>query len=342
MSSATASAAAAVALAPVAEAALAPEAAADADALEAAPADDEAGGEAGGAMSEDAGGEEGAHGDADVGVAGAGAGAAAGAVVAAAGGAVVGLWAAAAQVGDAGGEAIADMEGRRREIKREQDLLSRELFNEQRKRARLLARAQGLSDSDLLSIVGARAAAKAKAAAKAAAKVSAILAPRRSLGVVVIVAVRAFLAAARVAVGVVVIRRSGAVGAVGAVRVASQSVSQSLSYSVSHSVTQSVSHSFTQPVSQSPSHSSTQSPIRSAAPCPLPVVMWPSSHAATLSRSAIHVARAPMRALGRPRAQALTLSGSYRPIDSVTQGGMRPAKPASQLTPRTVGQPSRQ
>jgi hypothetical protein len=336
MSSATASAAAAVALAAVAEAALAPEAAADADALEAAPADDEAGGEAGGAMSEDAGGEEGAHGDADVGVAGAGAGAAAGAVVAAAGGAVVGLWAAAAQVGDAGGEAIADMEGRRREIKREQDLLSRELFNEQRERARLLARAQGLSDSDLLSIVGARAAAKAKAAAKAAAQVNAILAPRRSLGVVVIVAVRAFLAAARVAVGVVVIRRSGAV------RVASQSVSQSLSYSVSHSVTQSVSHSFTQPVSQSPSHSSTQSPIRSAAPCPLPVVMWPSSHAATLSRSAIHVARAPMRALGRPRAQALTLSGSYRPIDSVTQGGMRPAKPASQLTPRTVGQPSRQ
>jgi hypothetical protein len=218
---------------------LAPEVAADADALEAAPADDEAGGEAGGAMPEDDGGEEGAHGDADVGVAGAGAGAAAGAVVAAAGGAVVGLWAAAAQVGDAGGEAIADMEGRRREIKREQDLLSRELFNEQRKRARLLARAQGLSDSDLLSIVGARAAAKAKAAAKAAAKVNAILAPRRSLGVVVIVAVHAFLAAARVAVwgGSDQAERGGRGGRGGqSCQSVSLSVTQLLSQSLSHSV----------------------------------------------------------------------------------------------------------
>jgi hypothetical protein len=293
----------------------------------AAVADGEAGGEAGGVLSEEEDAEEVAHGVADVAVAGAGAGAGAAAAVgavavvaapaAASGGAVVGLWAAAAQVGDAGGEAIADMEGRRREIKREQDLLSRALFNEQRKRARLLARAQGLSDSDLLSIVGARAAAKAKAAAKAAAKANAMLAPRRSL------ARRRQHRSARAPCGGAgggrsgidqAERRAGAVWAVGAVR--------AVSYVVSRSVTQSAIQPVAQSLSQFASRQVTQPLSRPSARLPRAVYQSLCGRWAT---QPLGHAR-PVKSLGRsctrsgaPRAQALARACSHRLSDSFAQ-----------------------
>ena len=57
-------------------------------------------------------------------------------------------------------------------LKRQRDLLSRQIKLEERKRARRLERARGLSDADLMSIIAERAAARA-AAAKAKAKAKA-------------------------------------------------------------------------------------------------------------------------------------------------------------------------
>ena len=90
-----------------------------------------------------------------------------------------GVWAAAAGIGDVAGHAVAALEERRKELRRERDAVAKELRNAERKRQRLLERARGLTDNDLLSILATRAAAKAvpkakgKAAAKATAKAAA-------------------------------------------------------------------------------------------------------------------------------------------------------------------------
>ena len=85
------------------------------------------------------------------------------------------LWAAATAVGDRGGEVLRVLEDRRRDLKRQRDQVNRDLRNAERRRARLLERARGLTDADLIGLLGARAAAKAKpkAAPKAKAKAKA-------------------------------------------------------------------------------------------------------------------------------------------------------------------------
>ena len=80
--------------------------------------------------------------------------------------AVGGVWAAAAALGDAAGDERAAMLRRQRELREERRRLQMDLNSSNRRRARLLERARGLTDADLLDIISARAAAKAKAKAK--------------------------------------------------------------------------------------------------------------------------------------------------------------------------------
>ena len=74
------------------------------------------------------------------------------------------------EVGDRRAAVVSTLDQRRRDLKREQQNISKEIKLENRKRQRLLEKARGLSDTDLLSVVATRAAAKAKAKAKARAK----------------------------------------------------------------------------------------------------------------------------------------------------------------------------
>ena len=60
----------------------------------------------------------------------------------------------------------------RKRLKREQQELTRQIRNEQRKRQRLIQKARALSETDLATILGARAAARAKAKPKAKARVN--------------------------------------------------------------------------------------------------------------------------------------------------------------------------
>ena len=71
------------------------------------------------------------------------------------------------EIGDARASRVAALDERRKSLKREQADISREIKNEQKKRQRLLEKARGLNDVDLVSVIAARAAAKAKAKAKA-------------------------------------------------------------------------------------------------------------------------------------------------------------------------------
>ena len=80
------------------------------------------------------------------------------------------VWAAAAGVGSAHADRLHQLDDRRRELKRERDGVARELRNAERRRQTLVGKASGLSDQDLLDILGERATAKAKAASKATAK----------------------------------------------------------------------------------------------------------------------------------------------------------------------------
>ena len=68
-----------------------------------------------------------------------------------------------------------ELEDRKRALKREREQVSREMHNAQRRRDRLMERARGLTDADLIQLIGARAAAKAKpkAAPKGKAKAKA-------------------------------------------------------------------------------------------------------------------------------------------------------------------------
>ena len=90
----------------------------------------------------------------------------------AAGGAVA-IWAAAVNLGDAGAESVAGLIAARKSALAEQRRLAMQIRNSERKRQRLMTRAQGLSDDDLLDILRMRATAKAKAASKAGAKAAA-------------------------------------------------------------------------------------------------------------------------------------------------------------------------
>ena len=116
------------------------------------------------------------------GVAGAGGGAAGGAAgVIAAGPPVVaalaGPQAALALVQnlpDAVGDQVSALDAQQRDLKAQRALVQKQLKGEKKKQQRLMVKARGLSDADLLGIVASRAAqAKAKAKAKGKAKAKA-------------------------------------------------------------------------------------------------------------------------------------------------------------------------
>ena len=74
------------------------------------------------------------------------------------------------EVGDSRAARVCTLDQRRRDLKREQQDITKEIKLENRKRQRLLEKARGLSDTDLLSVVATRAAAKAKAKVTARAR----------------------------------------------------------------------------------------------------------------------------------------------------------------------------
>ena len=84
-----------------------------------------------------------------------------------------GVWAAAATIGDQSAERLAELDLRRKQLAAEKEQIAKDIRNTERKRIRLMERAKGLSDSDLMAIVASRATAKAKASAKAKAKAKA-------------------------------------------------------------------------------------------------------------------------------------------------------------------------
>ena len=71
------------------------------------------------------------------------------------------------ELGDSIGDSLVYMQQRKRQLQQERNVLSRELRNAERKRVRLVERARGLNDADLINIVTSRAAARSAAAAKA-------------------------------------------------------------------------------------------------------------------------------------------------------------------------------
>ena len=70
------------------------------------------------------------------------------------------------EAGDTSADAVARLSARKAELRREQRDVTKEIHNTQRKRTRLLEKARGLSDAELLAVVSTRAAVKAKAKAK--------------------------------------------------------------------------------------------------------------------------------------------------------------------------------
>lgn len=86
------------------------------------------------------------------------------------------MWAAAAAIGDAPSAQIKALEAERKRLRQERHKVALDLKNAEKKRARLIEKAKGLSDQDLLDIIALRAAGKAKAKAKA--KVEAKAAPK--------------------------------------------------------------------------------------------------------------------------------------------------------------------
>ena len=75
------------------------------------------------------------------------------------------IWAAAAAIGDPGAQKLSELASKRVELKRERDRLYAEIRKEEKRRARDIERARGLSDDVLMNILALRACAKAKAAA---------------------------------------------------------------------------------------------------------------------------------------------------------------------------------
>ena len=81
-----------------------------------------------------------------------------------------GVWAAAAAMGDTVGERRLDLQNRMKELAKQRRVLAQESKADERKRSRLMERARGLSNGDLLSILGQRAAAKQRPEPKVKAK----------------------------------------------------------------------------------------------------------------------------------------------------------------------------
>ena len=73
---------------------------------------------------------------------------------------------------DASADALAALEERRAALQAERLQVKKELRNEARKRRRLLAKAKGLSEEELVSVMIMKAQAKAKASAKAKSEAS--------------------------------------------------------------------------------------------------------------------------------------------------------------------------
>ena len=84
-----------------------------------------------------------------------------------------GVWAAAASIGDQSAERLAELDLRKKQLAAEKEQIAKDIRNTERKRIRLMERAKGISDSDLMAIVAPRATAKAKASVKAKAKAKA-------------------------------------------------------------------------------------------------------------------------------------------------------------------------
>ena len=82
---------------------------------------------------------------------------------------------AAAALGDdpAARQRLQQLEDQRKQLQAAKKRLAKDIANEQRKKARLMEKARGLSDADLAAIAGERALIAAKAAAKAKAKAAA-------------------------------------------------------------------------------------------------------------------------------------------------------------------------
>ena len=78
-----------------------------------------------------------------------------------------GVWAAAAGVVDSAQASLQQLEQRKKALRAERDQVNKDIRNADKKRARLVEKARGLSDDDLMNIIACRAAAKSKAAAKA-------------------------------------------------------------------------------------------------------------------------------------------------------------------------------
>ena len=84
-----------------------------------------------------------------------------------------GVWAAAAGVVDSAQASLQQLEQRKKTLRAELGQVNKDIRSADKKRARLVEKARGLSDDDLMNIIACRAAAKSKAAAKAKAKAKA-------------------------------------------------------------------------------------------------------------------------------------------------------------------------
>jgi hypothetical protein len=80
------------------------------------------------------------------------------------------VWAAATGVGDTTAAEVLALTKRRTELRQERNRVNKELKNAERKRQRILERARGLSDDDLVAILATRAATKAAQKGKAKGK----------------------------------------------------------------------------------------------------------------------------------------------------------------------------
>ena len=87
-----------------------------------------------------------------------------------AGGGGCAVWAAAAPLGADMAASQQALIERKRQLQRERAELAKETKAAERKRMKLMEKARGLTDEDLMSIIGQRAMSRAAAAAKAAAK----------------------------------------------------------------------------------------------------------------------------------------------------------------------------
>ena len=77
------------------------------------------------------------------------------------------VWAAAASIGDTNAQKLKELGDQRKQLKRERARIASEISKAEKKRARDMEKARGLSDLDLLNIIASRARAKAEAKAKA-------------------------------------------------------------------------------------------------------------------------------------------------------------------------------